>query len=687
MGAVYRVWDLKRNAPLAMKVLHAELAEDPSVFNRFQREARALEKLTHPNIVPFYGLFHLDDVVFILERFIDGPTLRDVLRQNKGQPVPLPQALPYIKAVSAALGYAHANGVIHCDVKPGNVMIDRGGTIYLTDFGVARHTESTTTTIGSAGTPAYMAPEQVRGDSVTPATDIYEIGVLLFELLTGQRPFKGTEPGSGSEDLTIAERTRYAHLHLMPPDPQSLNPEITPELARVILTALSKNPIQRFESTQEFFLALCDAAHVSPAEIPDRAPLGDTALLHSIKPIEPAEEVPPSWMNTPPRRRRTPPPSGVFGSGGLLKQLSQVSGLSRSVLMALFGATALGLLIIVAGVGLISALQRSPQATTAPPTTPALQSGLPSEAAPASPTVPSGTSIPSPSDTPSPTPTATLPPLIPGSTPQGQIVFTCQVSGRAEKNDICVMNVDGSQYRQLTFNADNHYPSFAPDNLSAVFISDASGIEDIFEVNMQGNIARITLGDGPWSAPHISPDGRLILAARLVNQHWELWTMGRDGSDKRYIYTSPTGQGAWDPVWSPDGTQIVFASDMYGSAQLFTINADGFELAQVSQLEELRGRNDWSPDGIYIATYAGLPWEREIYLMSPDGSNLRAITYGGNNLAPSFSPDGQWIVFTSYRDNYRKEWGCEVYIMTVAGTDIRRLTENGYCDWQPRWSR
>ena len=204
---------------------------------------------------------------------------------------------------------------------------------------------------------------------------------------------------------------------------------------------------------------------------------------------------------------------------------------------------------------------------------------------------------------------------------------------------------------------------------------------------MSGNISRITQGDGPWTAPHISPDGSLILAGRLVNQHWELWTMNRSGNDQRYIYTSPTGQGAWDPVWSPDGRKILFSSDMDGAVQLYTINAEGFELTQVTNMDGLRGRSDWSPDNIYIATYAGGSWEREIYLMQPDGSNLRAITFGGNNLAPSFSPDGQWIVFTSYRDNYGVDDGCEIYIMMVTGTDIRRLTNNGYCDWQPRWSR
>src|SRR3972149_1463625 len=138
MGAVYRVWDLKRNVPLAMKVLHAELAEDPSGFTRFQREARALQRLAHPNIVPFYGLFHTQDITFLLERYVDGTTLKDILQQHQGQPLPLQEALTYLKALCAALGYAHANGVVHCDVKPGNVMIDAGGNVYLTDFGIAR---------------------------------------------------------------------------------------------------------------------------------------------------------------------------------------------------------------------------------------------------------------------------------------------------------------------------------------------------------------------------------------------------------------------------------------------------------------------------------------------------------------------------------------------------------------------
>jgi serine/threonine protein kinase len=156
MGVVYRVWDLKRSVALAMKVLHAELSEDPSLLKRFQREARALEKLAHPNIVPFYGLYRTRDIVFLLERYIDGPSLKEILKIYHGQSVPMQEVLIYLKSLCAALGYAHFHGVVHCDIKPGNVMIDRGGNIYLTDFGIARHAESTTTTLATIGTSAYM---------------------------------------------------------------------------------------------------------------------------------------------------------------------------------------------------------------------------------------------------------------------------------------------------------------------------------------------------------------------------------------------------------------------------------------------------------------------------------------------------------------------------------------------------
>jgi serine/threonine protein kinase len=273
MGAVYRVWDLKRNVPLAMKVLHTDLADDPHMFKRFKREANALKKLSHPNIVPFYGLFQTMDMAFLLERYIDGPSLKDILRGQTGKPLSTPDVLVYLKALSSALGYAHANGVVHCDVKPGNVLIDQGGNVYLTDFGIARHAESTTTTMAGAGTAAYMAPEQIRGEAVTPATDVYTLGVMLFEMLTGQRPFRGSEAGTEKGGDTANERIRYAHLHIQPPDPRGLKPSISKALAQAILKALDKKPARRYPSAQDFLEAIFGAAGATFTQVTERIKL------------------------------------------------------------------------------------------------------------------------------------------------------------------------------------------------------------------------------------------------------------------------------------------------------------------------------------------------------------------------------------------------------------------------------
>jgi len=289
MGSVYRVWDLKRNVPLAMKVLHTDLAEDPVIFERFKREARALKKLEHPNIVPFYGLYETPSLTFLLERFIDGPTLKDILAQRSGSPLPDQDVLCIIKSLCSAVGYAHNNNVIHCDIKAANVLIDRGGHVYLGDFGIARHAESDVTAMPGAGTPAYMTPEQIMGNTVSQATDIYSLGILLFELLTGRRPFRGTESGTEKSGQTVNERIRFAQLNLPAPDPHLINPRISPQLSAVVLRALEKDPSARFASCQGLLSALCEAFNASLELIPDRISVLESPqeIDENSKPIHP----------------------------------------------------------------------------------------------------------------------------------------------------------------------------------------------------------------------------------------------------------------------------------------------------------------------------------------------------------------------------------------------------------------
>jgi WD40 repeat protein/serine/threonine protein kinase len=342
MGTVYRVWDLKRNVYLAMKVLHADLADDPSIFKRFEREANALRNLTHPNIVPFYGLFRSFDFAFLLELFVDGPSLKDILKERGSSPLSVQESLIYLKALSAALGYAHVHGVIHCDVKPGNVMIDRGGNIYLTDFGIARHAESTVTTLATIGTAAYMAPEQIKGEMVRPETDVYALGVILFEMVTGRRPFQGDESGTESAGRTANERIRFAHLKSDPPNPRSLNPSLANSLAQVILKALSKYYWDRYPSTQAFLEAVCAELGTRPADIPDRAPVQVSQTPSSV-PLPPSPgwtPMPPSWSDVPSSDKSVPFPKSVPKSikrNQLIWAIGSIFVLLSLVFMALSG--------------------------------------------------------------------------------------------------------------------------------------------------------------------------------------------------------------------------------------------------------------------------------------------------------------------------------------------------------------
>ncbi|MQC26839.1 MAG: hypothetical protein DWG76_05255 [Chloroflexi bacterium] len=278
------------------------------------------------------------------------------------------------------------------------------------------------------------------------------------------------------------------------------------------------------------------------------------------------------------------------------------------------------------------------------------------------------------------------------SEPSGQIVYTCQYSKRSGYNQICIINADGSGQRVLTSagSDDDLFASVSSDGKSVLFASDRTGTYQIYELNLDSeNLIQLTDLNGLHAyAPDVSPDGeRIVFYARVAGGAYpgshNIWVMNRDGTNPHAI-TALSG-GAWDPAWSPDGQFVVFASQVGGLPQIFIVAADASDPQQVTDLDGVRGRSDWSPDGVTLATYIGTPWDREIYLFDLAGDNLRPITSGGNNLAPSFSPDGQWITFTSYRDNYRINLGCEIYIMRVDGSDIRRLTDNDICDWQPRW--
>ena len=270
----------------------------------------------------------------------------------------------------------------------------------------------------------------------------------------------------------------------------------------------------------------------------------------------------------------------------------------------------------------------------------------------------------------------------------GHIVFTCQVFKVQAMDQICIMNADGSGMRRLTTenNQRHYYGSLAPDGQSVVYSSFRElNVYEIYSLDLNnGSVEQLTDRIGVLLAPEVSPDGTSITFTRgnPSNGNLQIMVMDRNSEDVGNI---PQVFG-WDPTWSPDGKQILFASGSEGNVQLFTVNRNGEGLRQVTNLPAIRGRSDWSPDGQSIVTYVGPSWNREVYIMNSDGSNARQLTpSGGNSQGPSFSPDGKWVVFTAYFDKYRDDHGCEIYIIRTDGTDLRRLTNNNYCDYQPRW--
>ena len=246
MSEVHRGLDTRLSRDVAIKVLRADLARDPQFQIRFRREAQNAAALNHPAIVAVYDTGEVQSdsgpLPYIVMEYVDGQTLREIVKTTG--PMTQQKVIEVMADVCAALDFSHRHQIIHRDVKPANIMINRAGAVKVMDFGIARalgEGQNVTQTAAVIGTAQYLSPEQARGEAVDARSDVYAVGCVLFELLTGEPPFTGDSP------VAVA----YQHVREDPRAPSELNPEISPALDAVVLKALSKNPLNRYQSAAE----------------------------------------------------------------------------------------------------------------------------------------------------------------------------------------------------------------------------------------------------------------------------------------------------------------------------------------------------------------------------------------------------------------------------------------------------
>jgi serine/threonine-protein kinase len=410
MGTVYDGWDPVIGRRVAIKTVRLLGDADPEVqegLERFKREAQAAGRLTHPNIVGVYDYGETDETAYIVMEFVEGPSLKDLL--DARERFPIEETARIMDQVLAGLQFSHEHGVVHRDIKPGNVMLAKGGRVKLADFGIARIESSVMTQDGTMlGTPAYMSPEQLMAQTVDARSDIYSAGVMLYQLLTGERPFEG--------GLTAII---HKALNTVPPRPSEIAVTAPPNLDPVVARAMSKRPADRYPSADSFAQALRTAI-ADPTSV-EAAPVRDDDATFIARPDEatfvarpPAAPppAPPPPAPPPPVAPPAAPPAQVAPAG---PPMQPEAGSNKALLGGIAAVVLLGL-----GVGgwflmRPSSQPVSPQAaiqesrTAAPPVasqpTPAPK---PAAEAPANPPPPKPVAeAPTPSPTPSPQAPAT----------------------------------------------------------------------------------------------------------------------------------------------------------------------------------------------------------------------------------------------------------------------------------------
>jgi serine/threonine-protein kinase len=685
MARVYLAEDVDLQRKVALKVMLGVLAAaDPQFAARFRVEAQMVAKLNHPNIIQVYTVGQTGDgQPYIAMQYIAGGSLQEKLQElaDRKKLLTTEQALNTVRQIALALGAAHKAGIVHRDLKPANVLIRPDGSPVLVDLGIAavQGGAKLTQTGSVIGTPAYMSPEQVRGGPLDGRADLYALGIMLYEILAGIRPF------DADESIAVLHKQVYE-------DPLPLNhlrSDLSPQTLLLVATALQKDPSHRYQSAEEMVQAIDAAIQAEGLHAPNPGATVVLTQMHDSKLISRSRIVQAPGSTATPQPAAAAPTAVVqkrspFIWPALLLVVLALAALAFFAFRALSGGTAVA---DVDGTATAVALTLptdppavaptdTPSAdapTEPPPTIPAAEPG--ETAVPPTEPPAADTPLPPTEEPPTPVPPASN---IPGGgsgliaysaqTSQGREIFTYDLvtgatqqitqdsfddygptwspdgqqiaysSKRNQQYDVYIIDLRTGVSRNLTSHPDDEsYPSWSPDGTQILFHSNRYGEFDIFVINVDGSgLRQLTSNDLPDLGPKWSPDGRQIAFSQSLADRRQLAIMNADGSNIRQI-TADRSYSHTYPSWSPDGSQLAFymVPDLSATTGIHIIDANGQNMQQITNNDDFEV--EWSPDGEWLLFHRKSGNNRAIYRIRPDGTELTAVV-----TSPSDVRDAAW---------------------------------------------